>query len=325
MSKMMTALLLLLSVCLSLPLSPPPTLIFPGGGIYFYHMVGQLLYLRSSPKKYIPLSSCPTVGASAGALVATMCRCDTDFVQATKCAVGMVEDCGLWSRRRGDDDYDDDYDYDYDDETNNAAATPTSKQKKFGLMGIWGEMVSSWLSINLPPSAHNISTSSVTILLTPLSLSPSKKVSVNVFHTREELINANLYSVHIPFFLDGKPWRKWRGMRVVDGSFRLKTAEDVVTAVEKSRRLGDDGSRKGLCHDDGIVPDKIEKWIGFDYKDDPVMYPNNIDGDGSNKKKGKLDFVSLTDSEDGIWDMIRRGGEFAKIREQRGDFKMLEM
>lgn len=42
--------------------------------------------------------------------------------------------------------------------------------------------------------------------------------AVSDFEDREDLISACLASVHIPYFLDGKPWNDFRGKVCIDGS-----------------------------------------------------------------------------------------------------------
>ncbi len=95
-------------------------LIFPGGGIFFYWQAGCVTYLRE--KNYNILDDGNTVkftGASAGALCATLATTNVDFEQATELALSKAEDAGVWER-------------------------------PLGLMGIWGDMIETWLDELIP-------------------------------------------------------------------------------------------------------------------------------------------------------------------------------
>lgn len=69
-------------------------------------------------------------------------------------------------------------------------------------------------------------------------------VAVSDFGSREDLIAANMASVHVPYFLDGRLTRAYRGAPCVDGSLSLGApvrlplpeAYDLVPAVSISSR-----------------------------------------------------------------------------------------
>jgi len=316
----------------TLALSPNPLLVFPGGGINFYHVAGQLRYIQqTSSTRYRPLSEFDKIGGSAGALAATLCHNNVgtslitslaiaftryryrfqlfellannyhvDYYEATNYAINQVKRVGLWGGEA--------------DEVNN----------KFGLAGIWGEMVREWLDALLPDDAHERSSSKCELLVTPFGLPITKQV-VSTFSTKAELINANLASVHIPFFLDGKVARNLNGELYVDGSFLLEGTAAFRSLSEK----------------------RPEACVTFDYKDDVAFYGEEVSerSEGGSEclrssslrssklsvqltarslqGRGRLDFIKLM-GESRVWEMLRRGEEFAKERERRGDFKLLE-
>jgi hypothetical protein len=96
-----------------------PHLVFPGGGIFFYWQAGAVQYLR---EQGYDLSRVSFSGASAGALTATLTASNVDFYDATKLALDMSEEAGIWERRAG-------------------------------LQGIWGPIIETWLDELLPNNA----------------------------------------------------------------------------------------------------------------------------------------------------------------------------
>jgi len=109
------------------------------------------------------------------------------------------------------------------------------------------------------------------------------KTRVTKFENREDLIRCNMASVHLPWFLDGKFVSNFRNQPHIDGSF-LANRNDYFS--------------------------ESKKVIIIDYSMDPVM---------SAKAK---DFVKLT-SPEGIYSMIKRGGDYAEIMEDNGEFASL--
>lgn len=191
----------------------PLTLAIPGGGIYFYHMAGQISYLREAyPEALLPSSPdrVGLCGASAGALAATLAAYDISFEDATNCAIDLSTEIGLWDR-------------------------------PLGLAFVWGALIEEWLDKLLPPSEvfEAPSDGILSLLVSPATppscfgLTPRDRV--DSFESREDLLAANMASIHIPFFLDSKFSRPFRGAKYVDGSFQSKPSDhsngsgDVVT------------------------------------------------------------------------------------------------
>ncbi|GAX09383.1 hypothetical protein FisN_6Lh243 [Fistulifera solaris] len=178
----------------------PTHLVFPGGGIYFYWQAGFVSYLREAG--YDP-SACSATGASAGALAATLTTTGVDFYEATDLALRLAKDAGVWDRKNG-------------------------------LQGIWGPMIHHWLDELLPDDAIETlcrsndperQESSLTLLLTPARNLFGPKRRVSCFTSKEDLIQCNMASVHLPWFLNGKLTRKFRNRRHIDGSFLSKSSD----------------------------------------------------------------------------------------------------
>ena len=228
-------------------------LVFPGGGIFFYWQAGVVTYLREAG---YDLSECTMSGASAGALTATLTTNDVCFTDATNLALSLAEEAGVWDRSGG-------------------------------LQGVWGPMIEQWLDELLPDDAHLTSSERLALLVTPV---PSfGKTRVTQFQDKRDLIRANMASVHLPWFLDGKLTTSFRDGAHIDGSFLAKGYHYVPEENRASQRV--------IVTLDWTADESMETEVG--------------------------DFVKLV-SKDGIWGMLEKGKTYAKtVMEPRGDFKDL--
>jgi hypothetical protein len=143
-----------------------PHLIFPGGGLFFYWQAGVVTYLR---EQGYDLSNVTASGASAGALTATLMATNVDFYQATELALQLSEQAGVWGRSAG-------------------------------LQGIWGDLIYEWLDQLLPENAVElVGDGKLSLLVTPI---PSfGKTRVSEFHSKKDLIETNMASVHLVRYL----------------------------------------------------------------------------------------------------------------------------
>lgn len=231
--------------------SPTTThIVFPGGGVFFYHQAGMVNFLR---ERY-DLSACTFAGASAGALTATLAAADVDFYEATDLAMKMAADAGVWDRSGG-------------------------------LQGIWGPIIEAWLDALLPASIDTVQ-DRITLLVTPLPFFGKSKISR--FENRQDLIQCNLASVHLPWFLDGKLTNNFRGRPHIDGSFLAK--EDDYSRELEFRPV------------DTII---------LDWTKDPEM-----------SSKGGLGIVE-TLSVEGIYGLLEQGKRYAEVLEEQGVFDNL--
>jgi predicted patatin/cPLA2 family phospholipase len=160
----------------------PTHIIFPGGGVYFYWQAGAVTFLRETYN----LSSARFTGASAGALTAALTCNDVDFNKATKRALELANDAGIWDRG--------------------------------SLQGIWGELIREWLDELLPDNAAERATQrQLALLVTPVPFLGKEKISD--FANKKDLIDCAMASAHLPWFLNGKLTTKFRNRRYIDGSF----------------------------------------------------------------------------------------------------------
>jgi len=143
-------------------------LIFPGGGLFFYWQAGVIAYLQERGYDLSTTSSpCHLSGASAGALAATLAATEVNPYEATELALSLSEKAGVWDR-------------------------------PLGLQGVWGNMIYEWLDTLLPDDAVERVVKKLNLVVTPV---PSfGKSRICDFHSREDLIMANMASVHIVSF-----------------------------------------------------------------------------------------------------------------------------
>lgn len=265
-------------------------IIFPGGGIYFYHQAGVINYLREETEYDLGSPDVTFCGASAGALTATLTAADVDFYAATELALALANQADVWDRRKG-------------------------------LQGIWGPLIQRWLEeLLLPASKKNsiddtaaatdddamlLRDDKVSILLTPVPdfLSTTK---VSKFIDREDLIQCNLASVHLPWFMDGKLTSDFRGRPYIDGSF-LSKDEDYYNA--------NSGRSLPPLYDDtntNTGSNKNKNVILVNWKNDSQM----------KSKGGGMDIVEAL-SPDGIYDLMEKGKRYGKIMDEQGIFDCL--
>jgi hypothetical protein len=103
--------------------------------------------------------------------------------------------------------------------------------KPSGLLGIWGNLVREWLNFLVSDDLftdykNDKNRSNLYIAVTPFSMRQTIYngrhpiyLSDDSFETKSELIDACMTSVHIPLFMDGKLYAKYKGTRYIDGSF----------------------------------------------------------------------------------------------------------
>ncbi|KAL7506474.1 hypothetical protein ACHAXN_009088 [Cyclotella atomus] len=124
------------------------------------------------------------------------------------------------------------------------------------------------------------------VLVTPV---PSfGKNIVSRFESREDLIQANMASVHLPWFLNGNFAYNFRGSPCIDGSFLARPSD---------------------YFDKQYTQENQAKLI-LDFKRDPVM------------KSRAADFVKVV-SKQAIWDILEQGKKHAKVMDVNREFDIL--
>jgi hypothetical protein len=79
-----------------------------------------------------------------------------------------------------------------------------------GLAGVWGPIVKEWLEVCSPNDISSSNLHNLYIAVTPINLFQPPKLMSN-FESKEDIINACMTSVHIPFFMDKNPVTKYKG------------------------------------------------------------------------------------------------------------------
>ena len=211
---------------------------------------------------------CRATGASAGALAATLTLTGVDFCRATDLALRLANDAGVWDRRNG-------------------------------LQGIWGPMIHDWLDELIPDDAVELLcrnnhhregdqelSSNLTLLLTPARNILGAKKRISHFTSKDDLIQCNMASVHLPWFLNGQFARKFRNRRHIDGSFLAKPSDFRSNQHQHNAQE-----------------------ITVHHSRDPIY---------QNRKM--FDFVNAL-SPSGIYDMLEDGKRYAKSLHEAGLFE----
>lgn len=197
-----------------------PHLIFPGAGLFFYWQAGVVSYLRQAG---YDLSKTTMSGASAGSITATLAATDVCFSNATDAALRLGREAGVWDR-------------------------------PMGLMGVWGSLIEEWLDEILPENAADLASGRITILLTTIPKLGKQRVSR--FLDRDDLIQCNISSIHLPLFLDGKFASNYRDSLHIDGSFLSRPADHLC---------GDPNNEQTHESATGTAP-----FLVFDFQHDPI-------------------------------------------------------
>lgn len=162
---------------------PPLKVAFCGAGIFFWWELGGIEWLR----EHYNLAKVPMIGASGGALAATLAATGVDPDAALKSAHRLGKEYGIWER-------------------------------PLGLAGVWGEIIRRWLEELLPENAAELCRDRVELIVTTLPSFQLKTFSD--FESKADLIDVNMASVHVPFFLDWRAAAMCRGKWCIDGSFQ---------------------------------------------------------------------------------------------------------
>uniref|UniRef100_A0A7S2XFS4 PNPLA domain-containing protein n=1 Tax=Lotharella oceanica TaxID=641309 RepID=A0A7S2XFS4_9EUKA len=201
----------------SLPLNDADKVVScAGAGIFVFWQLGALKYIST----HFDLSNVTLHGGSAGAVLSTFIASGVDLNHAVRVSYDIGMEARVWDR--------------------------------WNHFGLFGPLIRKWLEILLPDDAHIRCSNRVRILLTRVP--GFRQQYVSQFATREELINAVMASVHVPFFLNWKPLKSFRGAYYMDG-----TLDDFVTG-ENSPILG--------CNGKAFV---------VDYYEDPKLSFNRLD------------------------------------------------
>ncbi|KAK9821762.1 hypothetical protein WJX81_005452 [Elliptochloris bilobata] len=155
------------------------------GGIMFFHTLGMLAHVSEQ----YDLRDAQFVGASSSALVATLNACGVKPQDAIERARELADEAHLFQRR-------------------------------LGLVGIWGGLIRTWLHDLLPPDAAARCSGRVSLMLTSVS-EGLRRVYVDRFADKDDLVEACMAAVHVPIFLDWRMAASFRGGPFMDGSVPL--------------------------------------------------------------------------------------------------------
>jgi cellobiose-specific phosphotransferase system component IIB len=180
----------LLSPSDTLTLSPASyhAIQFNGGGIFFWWQAGVAKFIL----EHCDIDDMHLIGGSAGSITTALLLAKADFNKAAQIAVEEVEKVGAHGSISG-------------------------------LFGIWSDLLQSFLERLIveeiePSPVNKKDYSRIHIAVTPWNIFPGPQYLANIT-SKSDLIEAVLISTHIPFFMNGKPWRIARdGFYYLDGS-----------------------------------------------------------------------------------------------------------
>ncbi|GFR41882.1 hypothetical protein Agub_g2390 [Astrephomene gubernaculifera] len=143
---------------------------WPGCGVMVFWQLGVLKGLA----KHLETSRVPMLGSSSGALVTAMAACGVPSEHAVDEMVRLLSQEGLRHRR-------------------------------FGLVGILGDITRTWLDNCLPSDAGpRMSRGRTTVLLTRLPLLTTHHITA--FESKQDVLDVVMASAHLPLLLDGRWW-----------------------------------------------------------------------------------------------------------------------
>jgi hypothetical protein len=153
-------------------------LIFPGGGVIFWWQAGVIQALKE--RFDLKNGDFSMYGASAGSISCVMAACNVNMHDAMEANFNLPAKSDVFTR---------------------------------------GRLVELWLQRILPHDCHTICSGKVNISITTITATcmPLHRKVVNQFSSKQDLIDACLTSSHIPWLLDGKFSRSFRGDNCVDG------------------------------------------------------------------------------------------------------------
>ena len=118
---------------------------------------------------------------------------------------------------------------------------------------------------------------------------------IGEFRDRDDLIDGALASAHVPYFLDGRFHKTWRGHKCIDGSFRLLKKRRFLPSntilVDRDHDpwaftrylVGDQHDQKPLHHGGFVLPrgpltsERVLAWLhtlgdeGYQWADDLLV------------------------------------------------------
>jgi len=224
-----------------------PVVSCAGAGIFVFWQLGALKYITT----HFDLSAATLHGGSAGAVLSTFIASGVDLNDAIRVSYDIGIQNKVWDR--------------------------------WSHMGLFGPLIKQWLEILLPKDAHMRCSGRVRLLLTQMPA--LRQQFVSEFHSREDLITAVMASIHVPFYLNFKPLKSFRGRYYMDG-----TLEDFISR-KNSPILGCDG-----------------KAFVVDYYQDPKL------------SFGRLDFLRLKTHKE-VLQLVRNGFQFARQLDIEGSLE----
>ena len=185
-------------------MTTPTKIMFSGGGLFFWWQTGVLQHLQANaPQK---IRHAHFYGCSSGAIIAALACCQVDIQKAKNEALKIAEDKNLW----------------------------TSQTR---MISDISDCLESFLNTLLPDDAAMMCKGKLTIYATKVDFwsCPIMTCSkLRAFKTKDEIIQACLASIQIPFFLNGRATYPFLTNHYIDGSLFSPSMPDAITINHKN-------------------------------------------------------------------------------------------
>ena len=155
-------------------------------------------------------------------------------------------------------------------------------ENPLGLAGVWGSLVEEWLQTLIGENSDSLiqeQSRRLYIATTPVNIFQrgAETEFLTDFTDANDLIRANMASVHIPLFMNKRFFSTYRGSKYIDGSFYPFLRGLAKRRRSNLKRLDNDASR-------------ISNVEGGDDSDDQLLIPASI----SPKRLYTLDWQRVT-------------------------------
>lgn len=188
---------------------------FSGGGFFFWWQAGVFHSLRLKNKQKMDLAC--FCGCSCGAIMAALACCDVKINKAKATALRIAGEKKIWS-------------------------------SKIRMISHIADSVREFLQELLPANACDLCRNRLKIYVTRVRFTSCPTLScqeITQFNTKDDIIDACLASIHIPFVVDGRATFGIGNERFVDGSLLSPKAPQGAIVVDSKYDENMKGSMLG--------------------------------------------------------------------------------
>lgn len=171
---------------------------FGSGGFLFWWQAGVLMSLQRHAAK--TLANAQFHGCSAGSIIAALASCDIDMQKAKEIALRLADENELWN-------------------------------PKISMISKISQSIRTFLNELLPEDAADKCNGRLVIYATKVDFCSCPIMTcsgLQNFQTKNDIIEACLASIHVPFLLDGKVFYSFHEHRYIDGCLFWSPIENAI-------------------------------------------------------------------------------------------------